>query len=302
MTRGAARAAAFTDLLTGPAVTSRAGLVAQGWTYSEIDSQLAARRWQLCGRAVVLHNGPLQPEESAEAALVNCGPRAALTGFTLAEARGLRGWHRDAIHVLVPAGARIVRPPGLALRVHWSGRWAEEDVRARRHALEPALVLAAGTFPSARPACGLLAAGVQQRLTTADRLRGAIAAAPRLRHHHDLGLAIADIAQGAEALSEIDFARLGRRHHLPAPLRQAVRPEPSGRRRYLDAEFRTATGRRLVVEIDGALHLAADRWWDDQLRQNELVLSGRLVLRFPSVVVRLEELLVVDQLRRALAL
>jgi very-short-patch-repair endonuclease len=59
-------------------------------------------------------------------------------------------------------------------------------------------------------------------------------------------------------------------------------------------------GRRVVVEVDGALHLVPRRWWADQLRQNELVLHGDLVLRYPSAVVRCEPALVVDQLRRAL--
>jgi len=55
-------------------------------------------------------------------------------------------------------------------------------------------------------------------------------------------------------------------------------------------------------EVDVALHLLARQWWDDQLRQNELVIAGDMVLRFPSVVVRCEQTLVVDQLRRALLL
>jgi hypothetical protein len=109
-----------------------------------------------------------------------------------------------------------------------------------------------------------------------------------------------DIGQGAHALSEIDFARLCRRHGLPEPCRQAVRRDSNGRRRYLDAKWRRSDGRDVVAEVDGALHLIARRWWDDQLRQNELVLVGDLVLRFPSVVVRCEPLLVIDQLRRAL--
>jgi len=56
----------------------------------------------------------------------------------------------------------------------------------------------------------------------------------------------------------------------------------------------------VVLEVDGALHLIARHWWDDQLRQNELAIVGDVVLRFPSVVVRCEQMLVVDQLRRAL--
>ena len=105
---------------------------------------------------------------------------------------------------------------------------------------------------------------------------------------------------GAHALSEIDFARLCRRHRLPAPDQQAIRTEPSGRRRYLDAKWRRRDGRQLVAEVDGGLHLYVRRWWDDQLRQNEVMLSHSLVLRFPSVVIRTDEEVVADQLRRGL--
>jgi very-short-patch-repair endonuclease len=71
-----------------------------------------------------------------------------------------------------------------------------------------------------------------------------------------------------------------------AAIRQQVRVESSGRRRYLDVEVECADGRRLAIEIDGGLHLAPQRWWDDQRRHNEVVISGRPVLRFPTVVVR----------------
>lgn len=151
-----------------------------------------------------------------------------------------------------------------------------------------------------RPACGLFAAAVQQRLTTPEALTAALTAAPRTRHRAPLLLAVADIAQGADALSEIDFFRLCRRHDLPLPTRQAVRVEPSGRRRYLDAEWRLPNGRIVAVEVDGAVHLAPERWFADQLRQNEVVLGGTSLLRFPSIVLRTEERLVADQLRRLL--
>lgn len=278
-----------------------ARLLRSGWTPDAVRAQLDAHRWQRCGRALVLHNGPLHPDELAVIALENSGPRAALTAFTAAQQSGLQGWERDAIHVLVPGGARVCRVPGLRMRIHWSGDWDGQQIHAGRHALAPSLVVAASTFAAPRPACGLLAAGVQQRLLTAEHLRAALASSSRTRHRHALRLAVDDIEQGAHALSEIDFARLCRRH-LPEPVRQAVRAEPSGRRRYLDAEWITRGGRRLVAEVDGALHLAPRRWWDDQLRQNEVVLGGDLVLRFPTVVLRHEEGVVIDQLRRGLLL
>lgn len=101
-------------------------------------------------------------------------------------------------------------------------------------------------------------------------------------------------------MSEIDFTLLCRRFGLPEPERQAVRIDGSGRRRYLDAQWRRADGRLVVVEVDGAVHLAVSRWWADQLRQNELSLAEAIVLRFPSVVVREEPAIVAAQIRRAL--
>jgi hypothetical protein len=250
---------------------------------------------------VVLHSGPLTPGDRRGIALVNCGNRALLTAFTAAELHGLRGWERSTIHVLLPAGTRVcdvVSP----VRLHYAGDWTRVDpVPGRRlHRCAPALVVAASTFEQPRPACGILAAGVQQRLVTADQLGAALAQAPRTRHRRFLAAALHDIAQGSQAMSEIDFVRLCRGAGLPMPIRQAVRMEPGGRRRYLDAEWTRTDGRRVVVEVDGALHLSPRRWWDDQLRQNELVIADDIVLRFPSVVVRTDPEAVIAQLRRVL--
>jgi very-short-patch-repair endonuclease len=68
----------------------------------------------------------------------------------------------------------------------------------------------------------------------------------------------------------------------------------------LDVEWDLPDGRRIIAEIDGAAHIEIDEWVPDQLRQNEVVIDGALVLRFPSVVVRHDPEIVVGQLRRAL--
>ena len=282
-------------------VASRRDLTRIGIDAGQIRAQVAARRWRLAGKAVVLHNGQLTRHQVWHVALINCGPRAVLTSFTAAEAWGLRGWTRDEIHVLAPAGT--TRPPMRGLRLHRSTTWPSVDLEPTRklHALAPALVLAASGFASSRPGCGLLAASVQQHLLTPAALRHALANAPRARHRAALGHAIDDIEQGARAMSEIDFGRLCRRYHLPPPTRQAVRFEPSGRRRFLDSEWRLPDGRIVAVEVDGAYHLSTTQWRDDQLRQNDIVIGGTLVLRYPSVVVRDDPALVARQLRQALA-
>jgi hypothetical protein len=181
-----------------------------------------------------------------------------------------------------------------ATRVHRQGRSSIE-------ALPSALVRAAATFNSARPGAGLLAASVQQGRASATQLRAALDAATRVRHRAALLAAVVDIEGGSQALSEIDFVRLCRRYRLPPPAQQVVRRDTTGRRRYLDVTWRRADGRLVVVEVDGALHLIVRRWWDDQLRQNEIVLGAdAILLRFPSIAVRTDERVVVDQLRRAL--
>ena len=272
-----------------------------GVSVSAIRANLAADRWQRCGRAIIGHSGTLTRHERWHAGLINAGPGSVLTAFTAAEFAGLSGWERAEIHVLGPPGAAPVSSVHLPLRLHRTSGWPVKTWRRYRcQALEDALLLAAASFSSPRPACGILAAAVQQRIVDATALLGSLTARSRIRHRAVLLSAVYDILGGAQALSEIDFVRLCRRARLPAPDQQRVRPDSTGRRRYLDASWRLPDGRLLVVEVDGALHLSARRWWDDQLRQNELAVSGAIVLRFPTAVLRTQPELVVAQLRRAL--
>lgn len=231
--------------------------------------------------------------------------RSACADHGLHLGRSLRADRLEAetVDVLVPLGARRNSKSPVAFRVHRRREW--DGVRVHRdgwHHPADAVLLAAATFDSPRPACGLLAAAVQQRVVRPDEFSAAIDRAARIRHRAVLRSAVADIAQGSDALSEIDLVRLCRRAGLPAPTQQTVRRERGGRRRYLDASWRRRDGRLVVVEVDGALHLSPRRWWDDQLRQNEITLGDALVLRFPSVVVRTQPELVAAQLRRALLL
>lgn len=283
-----------------PAVAGIADLIDDGWTFDEIRGQFRANRWQRIGRAAILHNGVPTADELRRAALIVLGPRAVLTAFTALEEWGVNGWERETVHVLVPRGARVTRPSGLPLRVHYTGDWSSVRMHDGRRLHRPAsaAVVAASTFAQPRPACGILAAAVQQRILRPRDLVEAVEQAPRTRHRAALLSAAHDIAQGAQALSEIDFARLCRAAGLPEPTRQAVREDRFGRRRYLDVEWVLPDGRRVVAEVDGALHLVPRRWWDDQLRQNELVISGDVVLRYPSVIIRCERALVIDQLYR----
>jgi hypothetical protein len=167
--------------------------------------------------------------------------------------------------------------------------------------VERALIDAAVWSARPRTACGVLAAGVQQRLTTPDKLLAELAKAGAVRHRRLLAAALADIEGGAQAVSEIDFLRFCRRNGLPRPELQ-VRVDAGGRRRYLDATFRGRSGQPVRVEIDGALHLVVQTYWDDMARGNDLVIQREQVLRLPSYVIYADDPVALNQLRRALGL
>ena len=119
-------------------------------------------------------------------------------------------------------------------------------------------------------------------------------------HRSLLRAVLHDIGGGAQALSEIDLVPVCRHAGVEIVGRQRVRNGSAGRRRYIDAEVRSAlTGRSALVEVDGALHLVARSYWEDMHRGNELVIGGDRVLRFPTVAIRAEPAVVADQLGRA---
>jgi hypothetical protein len=119
----------------------------------------------------------------------------------------------------------------------------------------------------------------------------------RHRYRKLILLVLADIDGGAHSLAEIDFVRLCRSAGLPAPSRQRVRTDSTGRRRYLDVAWDQY---RLVVEIDGMFHMELARWTDDSFRGNEISLDDRVLLRFPALVLRTDPLRVLAQVRQGL--
>ncbi len=253
-----------------------------------------------------MHNGPLTTVQEWAVAVLAGGKLAALAGRSGAQAGGLTGWPQRCPAVVVPRGTTYPSLDGVLVKVHESRRFTAEDVHPGswppRVRIERALVDAAAWSPRPRTACGILAAGVQQRLTTAARLMVTLDRAGAIRYRQILRSALVDIAGGADAVSEIDFIRFCRRNRLPRPQHQQVRRDPDGRRRYLDATLVGPTGAVVRVEIDGALHLVVSTYWDDMSRGNELAISRETALRFPSALIYLDDPRIVDQLRRALHL
>ena len=285
-------------------MATRDQLLAAGVTRGHLDAQVAGRRWrQLTSAVYVLHNGPLTERQQWWAATLAVGP---LAGRTSLQAFGIKGWPSSTVEVVVARGAKPVLPDGVDVTVHESRRFGATDVHPvrvpPRLQLERSAVDAAAWSTSPRAACGLLAAVVQQRRSTAAKLREELRAAGQVRHVRLLRVVLDDIAGGAHALSEVDLGRICRRYGLLPPERQLVRVDGSGKRRYVDARVSAPHGGSVLVEIDGALHLLVMSYWDDMSRGNELVISGERVLRFASIALHLDEEVVGNQLRRACGL
>src|SRR5581483_12315297 len=82
------------------AVLSRRQLRELGHDDNAIRAQLAAGRWQLSGRVVVLHNGPLTTAQRRWCAVLS-HDLAALAGVTAAAELGLTGFDEETVHIVV---------------------------------------------------------------------------------------------------------------------------------------------------------------------------------------------------------
>ncbi|HKC26757.1 MAG TPA: hypothetical protein VKB75_01975, partial [Jatrophihabitans sp.] len=282
-------------------VVTRRQLATAGVTPSQLKAAVDAHRWRTFGRTVVvLDNAPLSVAQREWVAVLLPTKPAALAGLSAAAAAGLSGFEPDQVHVLVRHNTHTHVP--LWVKLHESRRFSADDItlggRPPRTPLPRAVIDAATWSDWPRRACAILCAAVQQRLTTADRLKAELTDAGSIRHVRIMRDILGDIGGGGLTLAEIEIGQLAIRAGLGPPHRQGLRRDRDGKVRYFDAEFALPDGNTLLVEIDGCGHMEVETWLDDSDRQNEVVIDGRVVLRFPSLTVRLNEGRVVDQLAR----
>ena len=283
---------------------SRGQLRSLGWSDSQIDHEIKYGRWHTPSWGVVaLQNATLSYDQRLWLGVLHAGDGAVLTHLTGCRRAGLE-WKGDdeTIHVLTAKGDLV--PPIDGFFFHQTRRPYRRWVRPTpsgppRLPIEYAGLLAAERDRHVRRAIGLLAACVQQRLTTADRLLDTQPRIRKLRNGAVFAVALGDIAGGAQSFAELDIGQLCERARLAQPVRQAVRKDLDGRRRYLDCEWELPDGRLVVLEVDGSFHLKVGNWWRDMKRERAVVLSNSTVLRCASIELRLEPWEVMADLRRA---
>lgn len=281
-------------------ILARRQLRELGISRHRVASQVMAGRWvELTPRVVATVTGTLTWEQRAWAGVLHAGGTALVGGLTATEKHGLSGWHRDEITIVVDDELSFAPVDGVRF---FRTRRDLARMRQVRGGLplcrvEPAALLWAAHERSARSGQGLLAAVVQQRLTTAGDLLDELERQRPLRRARMFRTALEDIRGGAQSMAELDVGRMCRRAGLPLPRRQVKRRDSVGRSRYTDCEWPLPDGRVLVLEVDGGFHMDVEHWEDDLARQRRLASADRVVVRCTARELRDEPQTVVRDLR-----
>lgn len=270
---------------------ARRQLTARGIDWGRVRNQVAAGRWlEVTPRVICTTTGTHTPEQRRWMALLHSGPRSMLGGLTAASAHGLTGWERKEICVLVDDELSFEPVEGVR---YFRSRRPYALLRSPRPGiprcqLEPAVLLWAGYDAAIRPAHGVLAAVVQQRLTTPAQLLSWVDQLKPLRRAKGFRATVGDIAGGSQSLAELAVNRMCRQFGLPLPHRQTRRQDSSGASRWTDCEWDLPDGTTLVLEVDGSFHLDATQWQDDLRRARRITTPERLVVRCTAYEIRHE--------------
>lgn len=259
--------------------------------WDRVNRQITAGRWSArTPRVVSVVTGALTIEQRRWLGVLHAGPRSMLGGLTAGARHGLTGWERKDVTVLVDD--ELSFEPVSGIRFFRSRRPFELLSSPKPGIpschLEPGLLLWAGYDAPLRPAYGVLAAAVQQRLTTAARMREWLDLLKPLRRAQGFRRMLADVEGGVHSGAERDVNKMCRDFDLPLPLRQVSRLGSDGKRRWTDAEWRLADGRILVLEVDGAFHMDVTNWTADKRRARRISTADRVVLGATAFEVRHE--------------
>jgi len=278
-------------------VAAQAGMVARrqltghGISWDYVDNQVRARRWVIrTPRVISTVTGELTREQREWLAVLHAGDRSMLGGLTAAACHGLAGWERDVVTVYVDDELSFEPVDGVRF---FRSRRPFDLLRDPRPGIpvcriEPSVLLFAGYQTTPRPAHGVIAAVIQQRLSTPDRMTRWIEQLRPLRWAKPFRRTLGDIAGGAHSGAELDVRRMCRRFAIPQPTGQRARTDRAGKRRWTDCEWDLPSGQTLVLEVDGSFHTEVMQWNADLRRARRITTPSRIVVRCSAYELRYE--------------
>ncbi|HEX2804824.1 MAG TPA: hypothetical protein VHN80_01470, partial [Kineosporiaceae bacterium] len=186
----------------------------------------------------------------------------------------------SVVQVCVPHGVRPVARSGLVV----CGRRHLEALRhpatlPPRLRVEEAVLDVADACSKPAGVVDVILCVVQRRLTSPDRLAERLSARHRHRWRDLIEDVLADARDGTQSLLERSYLNgVERAHGLPTGVRNAPdQVSPGGARCYRDVRYRRWA---VVVELDGLEAHPAERAFRDRSRDNAVVVSGQVSLRY----------------------
>ena len=208
-------------------LNTQAGLVSMtqlwdvGMTRAQVRANLDAGRWLKRSHLVIsTFTGELTREQMQWLGVLHGGPGALIGGLSALEVHGLRSWERPVVTVLVPNYRRPKPLPGLALYRCRPLVLAAANRRLPLQRIEPAALWFASTEPRLRTAHGLLAAVVQQRLSTPERLTDWTERMAPMKGADEIRRVLTEFAGGAQSMAEVDVGKFCKEFGFVLPTRQ----------------------------------------------------------------------------------
>jgi hypothetical protein len=260
-------------------VLSRLQALDVGLSSDAIGGYLRTGSWRQLQRGVYATFTGQPPREAILwAALLRSGADAVLSHQTAAELDGLTDRVSRAVHVTVPTDRRV--RGAINVIVHRSGRISEARhpvLLPPRTRIEETVLDLTQEARDADEAFHWLSRACGGRLTTANRLQGALEQRKHARYRNELITGLTAISDGVHSTLEYRYVRgVERPHELPTAQRQA-KITLGKARRYLDNYYEDFG---VAVELDGhAAHRVHDRWRDVH-RDNALTGAGIITLRY----------------------
>ncbi|WP_328461785.1 type IV toxin-antitoxin system AbiEi family antitoxin domain-containing protein [Actinoplanes sp. NBC_00393] len=265
-------------------IVTRAQALHAGLTIDEVKHRLRSGRWQRLSAGIYATSSGAVPRQALRwAAVLRAGPGAMLSHRSAAEEVGLIEAGSGPLHVTVPAVRHIVTPRGTVVHRcrHAAKRRHPSRSPPQTRIEETVLDLAVGE--PTETAMGWIAAACGARLTTPERISGAMRRRGRVAGRPMLAGLLEDVAAGCMSVLERRYLHdVERPHGLPEPARQSQRPRGGGYW-YDDVYYPDF---RVRIELDGRAAHPAEQRWRDFRRDNSAVLSGDVVLRYGAADIR----------------
>ncbi len=255
-------------------VVGRDQLLLGGVSEVVIRRKVRRREWTVVWpRVYAIRPGAPTAYGNAIGALLYSGPTATWSHATAAYQLGLRKTSPAGLDVSIDATRRVRDQPGL--RIHRVTRLGER----RLAGLTPPRVTGAHSVidqlaerPSLARALALVADSCQSRRVSLDDILTASHSRPH-RWGAELRAMAGDTLRGSDSILEVMYVRdVELRHRLPTSTRQRSLGQDIADCSYDDFG--------ILVELDGRLHLVADRRWRDMAKDNRSALRGELTLRY----------------------